>query len=242
MLKRTPFFIVLVLLVSACSKPASEATPTSTAATPETGVPFPTLPAQTPTPSLSPTPFVPFTVKPAVDNLKVRMNPGYLFDAWGMVQQTDELTVRGKAPGGEWINVETAAGTQGWVFRELLTSTVNLEQIPVVTPTEVVVLTGRVLDVNGTPIRGVGLDVKQGSEAEALSNPVVTDGNGEFFAFLPAEASGVWTVSYSAIGCPSNAWSDSTCSSYKTGYTGNLEPQTISVTLPQATSLALTWK
>ena len=111
-----------------------------------------------------------------------------------------------------------------------------------VRPDDVVVLTGRVLDVNGTPIRGVGLEVKQGSEAEAPSNQVVTDANGEFFAFLPAEASGVWTVSYSAIGCPSNVWSDSTCSTYKTGYTGNLEPQTISVTLPQATPLALTWK
>lgn len=242
MFKRILFLMTLTLLVSACSKAAPQATPTSTSPASSAGPAFPTLPPQTPTPSLSPTPFVPFTVKPAVDNLKVRMNPGFLFDAWGMAQQTDELTVLGQAPGGEWIQVETAAGTQGWVFAELLTSTVNLEQTPILNPTEVVILTGRVLDVNGTPIQGVGLEVKPGSEAEAPSNPVVTNANGEFFAFLPAESSGIWTVSYVAIGCPSNVWSDSSCGTYKTGYTGTVEPQTISVTLPQATPLALTWK
>lgn len=242
MRKQILLFVSLVLLLTACAKSASEAVPTGTAAaqTPLAG--FPTLPPQTPAPSLSPTPFTSFTVKPAVDNLKVRMNPGYLFDAWGMAQQTDTLTVLGKAPGGEWINVETAEGVKGWVFAELVKSAVDLEKIPVQTPVDVVIISGRVLDGSGLPIQGVGFDIQQGTEAEALTNPVVTDSNGEFFSFLPASASGTWTVTYTATACKSNVWSDSTCTTYKSGYTGVVTPQTLSVSLPQASPLAFTWK
>jgi len=241
MLKRTLILVLIVLGISACSKSAPEVTPTVTSSGPSVSTMLP-LPALTPTSSASPTPFTPFTVKPGVDNLKVRMGPGYLFDAWGMVQQTDTLTVLGKAPGGEWINVETAEGVKGWVFAELLKSEVDLEQVPVQKPAEVLIITGRVLDVNGTPIKGVGFEVKQGTEAEALTNPVQTDANGEFFSFLPAEASGSWSITQNAVACTSNAWSDSTCTTYKSGYTGTVEPQTLTVTLPQGSPLVFTWK
>jgi hypothetical protein len=75
-----------------------------------------------------------------------------LFDALIMVQQTDTLTVLGKAPGGEWMNIQTADGVEGWVFAELLKSAVNLEQVPVREPKDVILIKGRVLDVTGTPI------------------------------------------------------------------------------------------
>jgi uncharacterized protein YgiM (DUF1202 family) len=244
MLKQILLVVVSLLMVSACSKAASDPPPTGTVAalTQTSAATFPTLPPQTPTASLSPTPFISFTVKPAVDNLKVRMGPGYLFEAWGMAQQTDTLTVLGKAPGGEWINVETAQGIKGWAFAELLTSAVDLAQVPVQTPTEVVTLTGRVLDGNGTPIQGVGFEIKQGSETEALTNAVVTDANGEFFSFLPVGTSGTWTITQNAIACKSNVWSDSTCSTYKAGYTGTVEPKTLTVTLPPGSPLSFIWK
>jgi len=243
MLKRVLILILIALALAACSKSASSAEATATvAAAASTPAAFPSLPAMTPTSSASPTPFTPFNVKPGVDNLKVRMNPGYLFEAWMMVQQTDTLTVLGKAPGGEWINVQTEGGVEGWVFAELLKSAVNLEQIPVLEPKDVVLIKGRVLDAAGTPIQGVGFDLKQGAEADASTNPVVTDANGDFYAFLPAETSGTWTITYTAIACKSNVWSDSTCKTYKAGYTGSVDPQTLTVSLPQSNPLAFTWK
>jgi uncharacterized protein YgiM (DUF1202 family) len=177
-----------------------------------------------------------------VENLNVRMSPGYLFDVLMVVQPTDALSVLGKAPGGEWINVKTADGVEGWVFAELLESNVDLAQVPVREPKDVLRIKGRVLDAAGTPIQGVGFEVKQGAEADALTNAVVTDANGEFYSFLPTTSSGAWTVNYTETTCKSNVWSDSACSTYKAGYTGNVTPQTLTVNLPQASPLSFTWK
>jgi uncharacterized protein YgiM (DUF1202 family) len=241
MIKRVLVLALVVLALSGCSKSATSADLTATVAAP-TPATFPSLPALTPTSSASPTPFTPFTVKPGVDNLNVRMNPGYLFDALLMVQQTDTLTVQGKAPGGEWINVQTANGVEGWVFAQLLKSDVDLEQVPVREPKDVLVIKGRVLDGAGTPIQGVGFEVKQGTEANAVTNVVTTDADGNFYSFLPATSSGSWTVTQTAIACKSNVWSDSTCATYKAGYTGTVLPQTLTVSLPQSNPLAFTWK
>jgi uncharacterized protein YgiM (DUF1202 family) len=241
MMKRVLVLILVVLALSACSKSASSAEPTATGAA-LTPAAFPSLPALTPTSSASPTPFTSFTVKPGVDNLNVRSNPGYLFDALLMVQQTDVLTVLGKAPGGEWMNIQTENGVEGWVFTELLTSDVDLEQVPVREPKDVLAIKGRVLDATGLPIQGVGFEVKQGTEANAATNTVVTDANGDFYSFLPATSSGTWTVTQTGIACKSNVWSNSTCATYKAGYTGTVIPQTLTVSLPQSSPLAFTWK
>jgi uncharacterized protein YgiM (DUF1202 family) len=241
MLKRGLILVLIVLALSACSKSASSAEATATGAALTPGA-FPSLPALTPAVGGSPTPFTSFTVKPGVDNLNVRTNPGYLFDVLMVVQQTDSLTVLGKAPGAEWINIQSANGVEGWVFAELLKSDVDLEQVPVREPKDVLLVKGRVLDAAGTPIQGVEFEVKQGTEADAATNMVITDANGDFYSFLPAASSGTWTVSQKAIACKSNVWSDSTCTTYKAGYTGTVNPQTSTVSLPQSSPLAFTWK
>jgi uncharacterized protein YgiM (DUF1202 family) len=250
MLKRALICVLTLLALSGCVKPAgtttpSAATPNATSGASASQVPgvFPSLPAVTPTSSASPTPFTPFTVKPAVDNLKIRVNPGLLFEAIMMVQQTDELTVLGTAPGNEWTYIQTATGTEGWVFSELLQSNVNLSQVPVREPKGVVVIKGRVLDAGSAPIQGVGFDVTQGGAGEVSTNSVVTDANGNFYAFMPDTASGSWTVSYTAIACKSNVWSDTACTTYKQGYTGSVDPLTQSVSLPQTGNpLLFTWR
>jgi hypothetical protein len=234
MIKQFLLLSMCILALSACSKSVPDAEATATAGP----IPFPSLPALTPTSSASPTPFTPFSVNPSVDNLKIRSNPGYLFDALLMAQQTDPLTVQGKAPGGEWIAVQTADGVEGWVFAELVKSDVDLEKVPAREPKDVVLIKGRVLDATGIPIRGVTFETKQGD----LTNEVITDSNGDFYSFLPADSSGAWTVTQTAVACPSNVWSDSSCSVYKAGYTGTVIPQTLTVTLPQSNPLAFTWK
>ncbi|RPH63034.1 MAG: hypothetical protein EHM81_00990, partial [Chloroflexi bacterium] len=109
-------FLLTFLAASGCtmSKSASLPTPTLFPATFPTEAPanptaLPPVPTPVPAPTgaASPTPFVAFEVEPLVENLKLRVNAGYLFDALRLLQPGDTLTVQGKAPGGEWIFVET---------------------------------------------------------------------------------------------------------------------------------------
>jgi uncharacterized protein YgiM (DUF1202 family) len=250
MLKKALICVLIALAVSGCSKSAGSLPPTSTstpaenmAASPMPQA-FPSLPAiVTPTSSVSPTPFTTFTVQPAVDNLNIRVNPGTLFEVLMMVQKTDVLTVLGTAPGAEWTYVQTAASAEGWVHSELLQSSVDLAQIPVREPKNVLLIKGRVIDASGVPIQGVGFDVSLSTAGTPSTNSVVTDANGFFYSFLPDTASGAWTVSYTAIACKSNVWSDTTCTNYKAGYTGSVDPLTQTVNLPQSGDpLLFTWR
>ena len=237
MLKRALMCALMILMVAGCSKSATTLRPASTPTTGADASPlpaaFPSLPAITPTSSASPTPFVTFTVKPAVDNLKIRVNPGRLFEALMMVQQTDDLTVLGTSPGGEWTYVQTADGSQGWAFSQLLQSSVDLSKVPVHVPKDLLSIKGRVEDVSGAPMPGIGFDISQGEGTDASSNPVITDASGMFYAFLPDTATGTWKVSFNAIDCKSIVWSDNTCSTYKPGFTGQIDPLTQTVALPQ---------
>ncbi len=253
MIKRILLPVLVTILLSACSKSASPALPTVTpapaaaqttvaASADSTAVVLPALPEVTPTTSASPTPFLSFEVKPSVDSLKLRLGPGYLFDALILLNTTDTLTVQGKAPGGEWVYVATADGTEGWVFAQLLETSIDLQAIPVIEPDGVVLIKGVVKDINGTPIQGVGFDVRLGTEEGAPTNVVVTDASGQFYSYLPPESSGDWTVTYSAIACNSNVWADSSCSAYKPGYSGSVDPQSQAATLPQSGELRFTWK
>jgi SH3-like domain-containing protein len=246
MIKRIFIMLLMILIVSGCAKPTPDAnvTATVTVASQATSAPgvFPTLPAATAVSASSPTPFTPFTVKPTVDNLNVRVGPGYLFDALGLVHQADTVTVLGTAPGHEWTKIRTADGTEGWVFTMLLQSSVDLKQIPLLEPKEIQVIKGRVTDASGLPIPGVAFAAGQSSQADISGNAATTDANGEFYFFIPSAESGEWLVSYTGIACESIVWSDSSCSTYKAGYTGNVDPPTSSFTLPQATPLTFKWK
>ncbi len=238
------YLLVLTGALAACSKSASAPLPTLTPGTAAdvsaTPLVLPPTVIPSATPAGSPTPFVSFEVSPAVDGLKLRLGPGFLFDALRLLEEDAVLMVQGKSPGGEWIQVTDSNGAQGWVFAELLKSAVDLQAIPVVTPEEVVVVRGRVTDVLGTPIQGIGFELKP--EGAEISTTAVSDSNGEFFAFLPSDASGAWTVTQNAVACKSNVWADSDCSAYKPGYSGTTEPKTQTVTLPQSGTLEFIWK
>ncbi|MCS6993219.1 MAG: SH3 domain-containing protein [Anaerolineales bacterium] len=243
MFKR-PFglLIVLAALLTACSKSASTPLPTITTSATEgaTALVLPPTPLPSATPAGTPTPFSPFQVNPSVDGLKLRVGPGFLFDALRLLDKNSTLTVQGKAPGGEWIRVTAQDGAQGWVFAELLTSPVDLQAVPVIAPEGLVVIRGRVFDVLGSPIQGAGFEIRpEGAESGTTA---VSDSNGEFFAFLPPGASGTWTVTHTSVACKGNVWADSGCSTYKPGYSGIIEPKTRTVTLPQTEPLEFIWR
>lgn len=242
MTKKALILMLVILIISGCAKSSPTSTPAATAPAGATPGVFPTIPPLTAVSAASPTPFTTFTVKPTVDNLNVRVNPGYMFDAIRLVHQADALTVLGTAPGNEWTYIKTEDGTEGWVFTQLLQSSVDLKQIPLREIKDVQVIKGRVTDASGVPIRGVSFAAGPGVQDASSSNTASTDANGEFYFFIPAAETGTWSLSYTGIACDSIVWSDNTCSTYKTGYTGKVEPATASVLLPQISALNFTWK
>jgi uncharacterized protein YgiM (DUF1202 family) len=234
---------LLVLLLTACNLPAS--TPTEEIPVPptlqvntqvplvETATPTLTatiLPTETPLPSPTATEFAPFNVKASVDNFNVRTNPGYLFPVLMMVQQGTELTVYGQAPGGEWIYVKTPDGVYGWVFAKLIFDEPRLSQAPIREPEKVQLVNGFLKDVKGNPISGFHFALVQGSGLNAPRNDAMTDENGEFFAYMPVNSSGVWNVSYVAYACTSNIV-DADCN-FLPGQNKLPDPLSIDITLP----------
>jgi hypothetical protein len=242
-LRKASSLLILVLL-TACEQPAPEPVPTATVQlfTPVPTVSTPTLlPSPLPpTPTLTATlgPFTPFTARPSVDALKLRVGPGSLFGPIQLLYDTETVTVLGKAPGGEWFLVETLDEVQGWVFGQLLEAEQDLQTAPVTQPEDAQVVRGRLADSDGVPISGIQFALTLGDTART---DAMTDENGEFYAFLPPDVSGDWLVSYVAIACTSNAFADQTCSSYSSGYTGVVQPDTRPVTLPTESTLIFQW-
>lgn len=198
------------------------------------------IPSSTPIPTV--TPFVPFSASVWADNVNVRVNPGYLFPSLRLIAQGTSLTLLGKSPGGEWMYARIPDGTTGWVFIQLIQSNVDLQAVPVVEPQGVQLIKGRVVDLQGMPIQGVGFSILQGEGGQPLTNRALTDSNGEFYSFMPLSASGGWKVVHDSIACKSNVWKDDSCSYYKEPYKGVVEPQSVIVTLPQTGILEFLWK
>jgi hypothetical protein len=234
------------LSLAACARqaPAPVATATLQLFTPipiaSTSTPLPSSLPPTLIPTATPGPFVPFSARPAVDALKLRVGPGTLFGPLMLLYQTETVTVLGRAAGGEWILVETLDEVQGWVLGQLLETDHDLQTAPLTEPENAQVVRGHLTDSNDLPISGVQFALTHGT---AERTDATTDSNGGFFAFLPADASGDWMVAYAdAIACSSNAFADKTCSTYRSGYTGIVQPDTRPVTLPAEATLVFLWR
>lgn len=239
---RTKIFLLFcgLFLITACTRPSKtyiptilpSASPSQTVAATSVPTMAAALPAlletATPGQSLPPTPFVSFTVHSAVDGMLFRTNPGTLFDAMLMLGPDDALTVLGSAPGNEWIKVVMEDETEGWVFRQLLESELDLTQLPILQTENAQVITGKVTDTAGSPIQGVAFNIT----TEGTTVVVVSDKNGDFYWFSPTDITGSWEISNSGIACESNVWSDETCATYKAGFTGLVEPTSRSIDLP----------
>ncbi len=244
-----PIILTLALAASACALPVvSTPTPilTATQAPSDTPLPPSETPSLTPVPSptqtFTPSPFAPFMVTTGAANVNLRSEPSYLFPVLRIMPEGTPLTVLGKAPGGEWFRVKNSEDIFGWAFGMLLQSGPDLQAVPVIEPTDVRLLRGRVTDSSGTLIRGVSFNISQGSGNGEKRNTVLTDAEGVFYSYMPMNVSGTWTVGVNGITCDSNVWQDTICANYKPGYQGEVEPNCIDVMLPSDDILEFKWK
>ncbi|MBI5954242.1 MAG: SH3 domain-containing protein [Chloroflexi bacterium] len=206
--------------------------PTQTVATPDQAIfsPIPPLPSSTPEAV-----GVRYVYTQA-QNVNLRVNPGRLFKVSRVLAQGTRLQLLGVAPGGQWLNVVNDEGVIGWVGVDFVSGGFDGPPPPVVTPKDVLVVTGTVLDANGVPVNGIGFAVEQGGQRDDAS----TDETGTFYAFLPTKFPGAWTVSFVSVACTSESPDD------KCRCTGDacatLEPKTVTVMVPMSAPISFVWK
>ena len=244
----TPF--LFILLISSCTVPTTSPMPEASAeptlvqatAAPETE----TTPLSTPEPAaVGPafvTPYVPFYAVSNVENLVLRANPGPLFEAKTTLPNASRLLVLGRAPGGEWLLVQTPLERTGWVYAQFVTSEGDLNLVPFVQPADMLVVSGRVLDQKGAPVPGIQFAVVQEQAGSPPRVDAITDATGTFYVFMPAATTGTWAVSFTAITCASPVM-DKDCKCLN-GVCGGPAPGSVNITLPleQTEPLLFSWQ
>jgi uncharacterized protein YraI len=240
-------FAILLACLSACNlrtripvtEPAAQPTAThlsvvlpspETPAAQDTPVPATAAPQSSSTPLPAATvqlvPNQPATITAQAVNL--RQGPGTLFTRLGQLAEGTKVTVIGKAPGDDWLYVDTG-DRQGWVsvaFTSLFDLS-KMASVPVYETGDVLVIRGRVAEDDGMPLAGIEFAVFQGS---ADSNPPDTRAHsladGTFYLYLPHGSTGTWRVSLTAVDCKSPIV-DENCR-----FLGAFMPRIMDVTLP----------
>lgn len=224
---------VVAQTLTAVPPTASQALPTTATSTPESA-------ATVPPPTDTPAPAGPLYVFTQDDNVNLRVQPGTLFKVSRVMPKGSRLQVLGVSPGGDWLNVLNDEAINGWVGTYLVGGGFDTAALPVVTPVEVLTISGRVTDGNGTPISGIGFAVTQKTGSSTSRVDGMTDASGTFYVFLPLSMSGNWTVEFVSVACTSNTM-DANCQCLN-GVCGRPDPQSVTISLPLPGPLNFTWK
>ena len=181
----------------------------------------------------------PIYISTLAQNVNLRTQPGTLFPVSRVMSQGTRLQVLGLSPGGEWVYILNDEDINGWVGKSFV-SEFPAGQVPSVEPGDIQRITGRVVDVNGIPISGIGFAIEQATASKSLRTDSVTDISGTFYAYLPKSSSGEWRVSYTSISSTSNAMTAECLAN--TSACGQPEPASATVILPGDTQLNFVWK
>jgi len=181
----------------------------------------------------------PYYIFTSAQNVNLRIQPGTLFQVSRVMAQGTRLQVLGLSPGQEWVYVQNDEGINGWVGISFVDA-FPLEQFPIVEPRDGQLISGRVLDSNGLPISGIGFAIEQTTASKSLRTDSVTDVFGTFYAYLPKNLSGAWTVSYISISSTSNAMTPECLAN--TSACGQPQPVSMTITLPMNDQLNFVWK
>jgi hypothetical protein len=230
MLKKHPFFMLVYLLLSLCLLFQSACTPRVQAAQsmplPDelgpTAIPIafsmpgevgadsaiatPTENAQhsdTPVPTATPQVFI------SAQGGDLYAGPSALFPSLGILPPQDtKVTVLVKARGDDWLFIDDGQ-RKGWVYREdtnlgLPDNSIDLSSLPILDTGKAMVIQGRVVESNGTPLAGVEVIANPANAGPlsygARANSLV---DGYFYLYLPEDASGTWEVGLGGIDCRS---------------------------------------
>jgi hypothetical protein len=161
-----------------------------------------------------------------VETLNVRSGPGTVFDIILKLPEKTAITIVSRAPGDDWVRLETDEGQSGWVSSLFVSFEGELSTVPEEAVDFATAVQGNVVDDSGNPIEGVTVAVYQGVGAQTLRTEAGTNEIGVFYAFLPPEVAPGWQVAVVGVECTSPI-ADAECK-----VPGRFEPVGYSIQLP----------
>ena len=195
-------FFVLAIAAAGCRSQATvEPTlfPTRTAGVETSQLPTPTaFPTETPT--VVPT-SEPVTAQVATSSVNLRKGPSTLDDVLSQVNLGEVVRVDGLAPGGEWANVMTSGGTSGWIKSSLLNFGTQSPALPTIPITDEYVIKGKVTDASGNPLQDILVSLNRTVGSVYFEDRMVTNADGEFYAFVPSQHVGTWNLEITGVNC-----------------------------------------
>ncbi len=187
---------------TATQTPAILLIPTHAASpTPET--PTATLP---PLSTNTPAPFQPIKASITVDNFKLRVGPGFLFDAVALYDSNTSVLVMGRAPGDNWYFVQTENNRSGWMKMEYLDLAGDPATLPYISPTDVQTIVGHVRTKDtGAFASGIGVMLSPQSGYNGTNGDnALTDANGTFYLYEPKRMEGEYFIELNGYNCEGN--------------------------------------
>jgi len=215
MMKRITLFLLvtlIVVLVTGCTLFAGQQ-PTPTPFAAEFIVMVPTsstpqmLPSITPQPTevILPTPIEPIPAVAGVEGLALRNGPGKLFDIRNTYPQDTAFTVLGQAPGGQWYFVIMSNSLSGWMFSKFVTLQDDAVNLPYISVTDALLISGRVTTPDGTPAADIGVSLAPANmDISAGPDAAMTDATGTYYIYVPTDTTGNFSVGPNAWGCEGN--------------------------------------
>jgi hypothetical protein len=205
-MKSIPRLLVILLLVAVLvtgcrSQATAEPTlfPTRTAGV-ETSQPPPPTALPSATPTIQATAEL-VTAQVETASVNMRKGPSTLDDVLGQINLGDLVQVDGLAPGGEWAKVMTAGGTSGWVKQSFLNFGTQVPTIPTINITDEYVIKGKVTDATGKPLQDILVSLNRTVGDVLFEDRMVTNETGEFYAFVPTQHIGNWTLEITGANC-----------------------------------------
>ncbi len=231
--------LVLLLLASGCGLIAPAASPTALPSDTPPPSPTPVPPTPSPAPSLTPTPktISPIEAHVSTAMINFRAGPGTTFQVLGTYLRDATVSALGKAPGDEWVWVQTADNKNGWMSVALLDLGTQVADLPVQALTDGLTVTGKVADASGLPIAGVDVALVQSSDTTSLRTDATSGADGVFFAYLPANSQGQWSAQVVGVNCRSRIM-NAQCQ-----YTGKFDQNgVLPVALPQSAPIDFVYR
>ena len=206
-MKQWPYILAAVFVAAGLMGACAAAPTEEPTAAPEPSItPFVhTATPRPPTPTAipSPTAFIPVTGKVNVFSMNMRSGPSTIHEVVEIFSQGTGLKVVGKAPGDEWVFVEIAGAEPGWMYAPLLEMEAGLDAIPTLNPEGCLLVVGRVEGSDGLPVGDIKVALFQVVGGIEKRTETLSDGEGNFYLYLPETSDGEWTVQVVGYRCAS---------------------------------------
>ncbi|MBI9049787.1 MAG: SH3 domain-containing protein [Anaerolineaceae bacterium] len=249
--------IFITILLAGCNVPSAEqapAAPTQEVAPAETATPalvmytatvmeetqqpeVAEVATITPTASIAPQTDSILEGETTVTSINMRSGPTTIHDVVGTYNIGTLVTILGQTPDGDWLYVQPRDNNFGWMYADFVNPYIEPDVIPVMVPTGSTIFHGKVTNTaDNSGVSRVGIAIVQGSGEEVLRSEVYTMANGEFDAYLPNTAIGLWRVVVVGVQCESNIMIDN-CT-----YTGTFSPDLgYSFTIPDIPAMEFSY-